>query len=317
MHGARRLAVCVVVAMLVGSLNGQVSNPAALASLQPTLRELIWGLADARPFAPRLAALPNWSSCEPLRSANGSRLAAECADGVSPSRAVWRIGHGIENEARKRPSGETLYALGLWRLLSASRLVEADLAVSSLRQASAYLPASGEVWNDLAVAYYVRGDRRGNPEDFVRSLAACDRSLQANPGLRAALFNRALALAALYVRGESARAWQRFLLTGDSPEWKREARRRLESSVMPERPRARSLSSCSRRRSSQRTRRSTTPWQPIRWTPSVSSSSTCWGIQALRAPRRRTSGSRTWLRRLCAGVSAIGCLPTKSRCGDR
>ena len=226
MHGARRLAVCVVVAMLVGSLNGQVSNPLSLASLQPTLRELISGLADARPFAPRLAALPNWSSCEPLRT--------------PPTGAGWKPNAPMASLRPGRSGGsDTGSKTKPAKDLPVRRCMPWGFRASSALRASwrriwrcpvcarrpPHPPASGEVWDYFGgTAYYVRGDRRGNPEDFVRSLAACDRSLQANPGLRAALFNRALALAALYVRGESARAWQRFLLTGDSPEWKREAR---------------------------------------------------------------------------------------------
>jgi CHAT domain-containing protein len=242
MGRAREVVAGLVAAALLGGLNGQVPDPAALGLRPATLRQLVRALEGERLLAPRLAAQRSWSRCGAFPSQAEAAGEGTCGSGFSPSREIREIGRQIETEASERPDGETLHALGLWRLLSASRVEDADLAVSILRQAAGYLPAGGEVWNDLAAAYFVRGRRWARPEDLVRSLAACDRALEVAPGLRAALFNRALALAALHLRGEAARAFERFLAAGDSRQWNTEARARLEALVLPERPRALSLS---------------------------------------------------------------------------
>jgi tetratricopeptide (TPR) repeat protein len=237
-----RLRVFVVhlaAVMALGSLNGQVADPAVFGIRPPAFRQLVQALEDTRPFVPRLAPWRRWSRCGALPAAGATSPEARCKSGLFPSRDIQRLGRRIEDDARERPDDETLHALGIWRLLSSSGADrDMDVAVAALRQATAYLPSSGDAWNDLAVAYYVRGRERESPEDLVRSLAACDRALRVKPDLRPALFNRSLVLAALYLRGEAARAMQQFLIAGDSPEWAAEAHERLIGTVLPRQHRA-------------------------------------------------------------------------------
>jgi CHAT domain-containing protein len=205
-------------------------------------RELAVAAADLRPFRPRLSNLGCWAECgRPVAGLSGIPVAS-CVQSRSGQLAKLRAaGRQIEREARVRPGTGTSYALGLWSLLQPQNGQRLDSATLHLAEAAGETPASGPVWNDLAVAYFARAEVRQRPEDLIQSLAACDRALRAAPGLRPALFNRALVLEALFLRAESALAWRKFLGVADSPEWAAEARAHMVATRVPATTRSHSL----------------------------------------------------------------------------
>jgi tetratricopeptide (TPR) repeat protein len=69
-------------------------------------------------------------------------------------------------------------------------------------------PADARNHNDLAAAYLLRAERAGRAEDLPRALESADRALEISPGMPEALFNRALALERLNLRGEARKAWE-------------------------------------------------------------------------------------------------------------
>ncbi len=237
------LAASIVVAGLFASLG---CDPAAVehhsaSGLTAEHRDLLRALAGSRPLRPRLVGLSRWSACAPSGPAETVSDNSGCAgDPLSSRRSrALSAGRGIENAARHQSTGPTLHALGVWVLLRSRRAEMLDDAVAHLELAAGYSPANGEIWSDLAAAYYVRARRLRRPEDLVRSLAAADRALQAAPGLAPALFNRALALQALFLRDEAIAAWEAFLASGDARAWREEARahraRAARRAVLPRR----------------------------------------------------------------------------------
>ncbi len=230
----RSITLLVIVAVLLGSMKGQEPGAVFIAARPRGFRALMEELEGLRLFPLRLSVARDWSVCS---APSGSGLKEGCASGIliaSHSRRFREIGQQIRSEARERPTGQTLHALGLWYLVDASNVDKLELAVASLREAAAELPLSAETWNDLAVAYYVLAYKRGSLEDLIRSMASCDRALQDDPQLRGALFNRAVIFNDLQLHGDAARAWQRFLRSGDSPGWLGEAQSRLAHSVLPQ-----------------------------------------------------------------------------------
>lgn len=198
-------------------------------------RELASALQEVRPFEPRLIAADRWSECP--RTTSGEPCSADLLADPVRRGALAAAGSRIRLEARRRSDDEqVLHALGVWSLLELAPGGRLDRAVSRLEAATGAAPARSDLWNDLAAAYYLRARRQRHPEDFVRSLAACDRALRVAPGLRPALFNRALALDALFLHKESAEAWRELLAVEDSPGWAREVRERLRNAEARSRP---------------------------------------------------------------------------------
>ncbi len=76
--------------------------------------------------------------------------------------------------------------------------------------------------SDLAGAYYVRAQRKDQPSDLVRSLAAADRAVAGSSSSIAARFNRALAEEALGFTDDAIRSWDALRKDAD-PSWASEA----------------------------------------------------------------------------------------------
>ncbi len=103
-----------------------------------------------------------------------------------------------------------------------------DEAISRLERAAARVPGRGDLLSDLAAAYLARGDTRLSPQDLVRALALLEQALQADPGLLATRFNRALAMEKLCLVAQARGAWREYLHAESSGGWAREARAHLE-----------------------------------------------------------------------------------------
>jgi len=83
--------------------------------------------------------------------------------------------------------------------------------------------------NDLAAAYTVRAQRRGEPYDLVQALATADLAVTVDLSLLEARFNRALVLQSLFLENDARSAWRDYFQRDPASAWGREARSRLVS----------------------------------------------------------------------------------------
>ena len=110
-----------------------------------------------------------------------------------------------------------------------------DAAVERLEALAGPRPDAAML-SDLAGAYYVRAQRKDQPSDLIRSLAAADRAVDLQPSSTAARFNRALAEEALGLSDDAIASWE-WLRTKDSPAWALDAGQHHER-LLEERSRA-------------------------------------------------------------------------------
>ncbi len=99
-------------------------------------------------------------------------------------------------------------------------------AIVRLTAETKRLPTDAATWNDLATAQYAAA-LTGRTALFPEALSSADRALRIDPRSREALFNRALILERLGIRGEARAAWQRYLENDPSSQWAAEAREHL------------------------------------------------------------------------------------------
>ena len=81
--------------------------------------------------------------------------------------------------------------------------------------------------DDLAAAYYIRGQRKNDPVDFLRAWEAAEEELRRNPASEVALFNRALAQEKLGLTKEAIRSWNE-VVKNDKSKWRDEAQQRRD-----------------------------------------------------------------------------------------
>lgn len=87
--------------------------------------------------------------------------------------------------------------------------------------------ASSAAWSDYSAALYAEAA----PDDVFQlatALAAADHALDVDPKLPEALFNRALVLEAMSLRGPAATAYRKYLQIDRASSWTREVQSRLE-----------------------------------------------------------------------------------------
>lgn len=202
-------AAALVLAVLGWQMLGR-SNPST-----PDLRPLIVAVATlpTRPVEGRLSA--NFPYAAPPPVTRGTATLETPPD--------LRVAAG-ELEAAAGPNADppVLWAAAIARLTTA----DPSGAVMLLEDATRRDPSNAAMWSDLAAAYLARGRSGRSTTDLNEALRAADRALQTAPRNAAALFNRAVALAALQ-SAETAAAWQAFLDVEPGSEWSAEARRRL------------------------------------------------------------------------------------------
>lgn len=124
----------------------------------------------------------------------------------------------IEARAQQDRSLAALWQKGVAHLA----MSEPADAVTTLESAATLDPDNAELQSDLAAAYIARGQNTRSTEDLNTALARADRALTLKPGLREALFNRALALDALR-SSEAASAWQHVAEAEAGSPWAKEA----------------------------------------------------------------------------------------------
>jgi len=183
--------------------------------------------------APNLEALVAAYSAEPARPVEG-RLSGSFGYAPAPAQTRGaseadispdvRIAAGRIEEATQRDrSPASTWSLGIAKL----SLHDYDGAVAALEE-SARAEHAPALDSDLAAAYLARGRDAGNMDDFGKALAAADRALASQPDLPQALFNRALALAALR-RSDARDAWQAVATREGATPWGNEATTRASA----------------------------------------------------------------------------------------
>jgi CHAT domain-containing protein len=160
--------------------------------------------------------------------------------GLEQGLQLQKDGRAIEREAKRNPRPESLWDLGLLNLLwdwmdpstqgvqrgSTGRI---DLSIRLLEEAAtAAVPGQARNLNDLAVAYYVRAQKGGDLEDYLRALDAAERAVAADGALPEARFNLALLLQALSLPVDAKAAWDRYQDIEPDPAWRKEAEARKE-----------------------------------------------------------------------------------------
>ena len=100
-------------------------------------------------------------------------------------------------------------------------------ALNDLEQLASKNAASAAIWNDLSAARYEAAQRRDDPRELVRALAAADAALAVDRNAPEALFNRALILDALDLREAAVSAYRSYLAADSDSLWALEVRSRL------------------------------------------------------------------------------------------
>jgi CHAT domain-containing protein len=127
-----------------------------------------------------------------------------------------------------------LHTLGVAYLVADPSESALGRAVASIERAAEQSPGDAALHSDLAAAYLVSAQRRGEPYDLVRSLTEVEKALEIVPDLPEALFNRALVLEKLFLATEAKLAWLRYQKVDPESDWSREATAR--AAALDQRP---------------------------------------------------------------------------------
>lgn len=128
------------------------------------------------------------------------------------------------------PNAEELHMLGRLYLLDGNF----DPAIDNIEKASRLSPGDAEIYNDLGVAYLEKfknavTDKDNNAELSIKALECFDKSIELNPDLLAAYFNRAEAFQQSNLPSEARQGWQKYLELDSDSKWADEARKKLGS----------------------------------------------------------------------------------------
>ncbi|MFL5386147.1 MAG: CHAT domain-containing protein [Longimicrobiaceae bacterium] len=218
----------VLVLGLFGAVAVGRSRP-GVARANP-LRELA-NARVGRAFAPRLSIPTEYRPCTPLTAQGDGTVSRETC-GEDEDAALDVDAFASDAESTDPDS------------LQASALVEViwgdgtepilDEAISRLLRALRLTRRPVPLLVDLSGAHLVRAERTQNPRDLVQGLHYAREALETEPGNQAALFNAALALEALAIDGEAAKAWDRYLAIDPASRWANEARQRKRALQQPQ-----------------------------------------------------------------------------------
>jgi len=151
----------------------------------------------------------------------GAMRANEAGPDTEQMKLVGAAAEALE-EAARDASPEAQRAAGVAMVL----IDRPEEGVARLQAEAKRAASDATAWSDLAAAQYAAA-MAGRTALYPEALASADRALQLDPRLREALFNRALVLERLGLRGEARAAWQRYLDADPSSEWATEAREHL------------------------------------------------------------------------------------------
>jgi CHAT domain-containing protein len=178
------------------------------------VRELVTELGD-RPIEARLTD----ADYRPLRDA----LRGPAAIDLTLSARVALA--NLERGAEAQDTPQAAAALGAGYLL----VDRVDEGLAALAEALSRQPGNARFRSDVAAAYLARARLRNRAVDLVSAVASAGRALRAQPSLREAAFNRALALEKLSLAPQAAAAWRDYAAADRESGWGREAERRAAS----------------------------------------------------------------------------------------
>jgi len=203
---------------------------------QTGLEELAAALERRRPIEPRLTGFDVHAPCAFSRASGRLIPTAVCPSAARPGTALykkaWKIVSGLRKRSQRGPSEESGEAALSELVLGAS----ARAAVEALEDAVARKPGDARLLSDLSAAYLVLSQQADDPRDLVRAMDAAARAREADPSLRAALFNFALAAEGFQLRRLAQSAWTEYRDGETDPGWKAEASVHLEALGQPSAP---------------------------------------------------------------------------------
>ena len=219
------LFTAAVLAVALSGCGAEAAEPAASARLVSTL-------LGERFTAGRLAGQDAWQSCEAPADPFALIPLPACGERLRPGTerfdSIAAAARDVEDAGGDAASPGTLRAKALLDLRWHGRdTTYLSRSIEALELARRPAPDDPVVLNDLAVAYLELGGRRQELVPMLQALDAVERALAGDPGMVAALFNRALVLERLYLLGSAQRAWSRYLSVEQDPRWKAEAEEHL------------------------------------------------------------------------------------------
>lgn len=173
-----------------------------------------------RTTQPRLSGYDDWHPCAVSVPAGHVMEIAECAP---PNRNAALVSLAVsECDDHMNTAQDAV------RVLSVAE--QCTDAVIEKLETLAERRADETLLSDLAAAYYVRAQRKDQPSDLVRSLAAADRAVHLAPTSAQARFNRALAQEQLGLADQAMQSWDALRKESYSP-WTDEAQVHYERLV--------------------------------------------------------------------------------------
>ena len=108
-------------------------------------------------------------------------------------------------------------------------LLEGDYenAIPTLEEASRLWPNDPQITEDLASAYFMRGERLDRSSDYGKAVDLLGQVIAKQPGDQVARFNRAIAFERIFLYKQAETEWVEFLRLDNASPWAGEARVRL------------------------------------------------------------------------------------------
>jgi hypothetical protein len=223
---SRTRSVFLVGLCLALALPGCGGRQAERLAAEQSLRA---ALSGHRPLEPRISLDLAYAPCPEAGAASGAAPCTELAiAGHRQRRELLAAIKRLQRSLARAPAPAARRGAALLALILGGP-DRVPRAVAGLDALAGTVAASAPLHADLAAAYLVRAGLRQEPYDLLRALAAAESSLQADPRLPQALFNRALILDRLGLRAAAVAAWQRFVSVDPASGWSREARARLDA----------------------------------------------------------------------------------------
>jgi len=209
-------AVLAAAAAVVIAIRTPQSDPSGLGDLVAAV-----AMETVRPLEGRLVGFPYAPA--PVATRAGDR------PDVSP--AIRIAAAAMEREAQRQDTPVTDGRLGV----AYAVVGELENAVTRLERAATGMNAASAL-SDLSAVYLRRGRVTNRSDDYEKARVAAERAVAADPSLREACFNHALALEYLGRPSQAHTAWQRCLTMESDPVWASEIRDHLARSSAPAGP---------------------------------------------------------------------------------
>ena len=230
MGGRYLAAVCLAAIAVTAPACGPPRDP---------MRALVEAVGAQRLLEPRLTGGFAYAPCSPSAPASetavvGTEAAivrAKCSGLPAAGSASWKklaeAARAVDRwRSTSHPPAAALAATGAVNLI-AGTAAGVERAVKTLESAAEESHDDPRILSDLAAAYLVRAGHRQDPADLVQALETIERALVASPRLPEALFNRALVLEWLCLRGQAADAWREVRSREPGSGWSAEAQSHL------------------------------------------------------------------------------------------